>query len=54
VREAALLVLLDGLADEPPVLAFALPMRLQSVLGDLFFFAASYALPGAHPEAAAR
>lgn len=54
VREAALLVVLDGLADEPAVLAFALAMRLQSVLGDLFFFAASYALPDARPEAVAQ
>jgi glycosyltransferase 2 family protein len=54
VREAALLVLLDGAAGEPAVLAFALAMRLQSVLGDLFLFAASYALPSAGPEAVAR
>jgi hypothetical protein len=45
VREAALLVLLDGAAGAPAVLAFALVMRLQSVLGDLLLFAASYALP---------
>jgi glycosyltransferase 2 family protein len=51
VREAALLVLLDGAADESAVLAFALAMRLQSVLGDLFLFAASYALPSAEAEA---
>jgi glycosyltransferase 2 family protein len=45
VREAALLVLLDGTAGEPAVLAFALAMRLQSILGDVLFFAASYAFP---------
>ena len=44
VREAALLVLLDSAAGEPAVLAFALTMRLQSIGGDLLFFAASYAL----------
>jgi glycosyltransferase 2 family protein len=45
VREAALLVLLDAAAAEPAVLAFALAMRLQSVLGDLMLLAASYAFP---------
>jgi hypothetical protein len=49
MREAALLVLLDAAAGEPPVLAFALAMRLQSILGDLLFFAASYALPRSPP-----
>jgi uncharacterized membrane protein YbhN (UPF0104 family) len=51
VREAALLVLMDGAAGQPAVLAFALAMRVQSILGDLCFFAASYALPSAAPEA---
>jgi hypothetical protein len=51
VREAALLVLMDGAAGQPAVLAFALAMRVQSILGDLFFFAASYALPRGGPEA---
>jgi hypothetical protein len=45
VREAALLVLLDGAAREPTVLAFALAMRLQNIVGDLLFFAATFALP---------
>jgi glycosyltransferase 2 family protein len=52
VREAALLVLLEGAASEPAVLAFALAMRLQSVLGDMLFFAASYALPLRRPAQA--
>jgi glycosyltransferase 2 family protein len=47
VREAALLVLFDGAASEPAVLAFALAMRLQSILGDLMLLAASFALPRA-------
>ena len=51
VREAAILVLFDGTVEESAVLAFALAMRLQSVLGDLLFFAASYALPSAGQEA---
>jgi glycosyltransferase 2 family protein len=50
VREAALLVLMDDAASQPAVLAFALAMRVQSTLGDLCFFAASYALPSAGPE----
>jgi glycosyltransferase 2 family protein len=45
VREAALLVLLDGAAGEPALLAFALAMRLQSILGDLMLLAASSAFP---------
>jgi glycosyltransferase 2 family protein len=52
VREAALLVLLDEAAGEPPLLAFALAMRLQSILGDLMLFAASYAFPPRWPAGA--
>ena len=49
VREAALLVLLENAAGGPAVLAFALAMRLQSILADLLFFAASYVLPFSRP-----
>ena len=49
VREAALLVLMDDAAGESAVLAFALAMRVQSILGDLIFFAASYAFPAPWP-----
>jgi glycosyltransferase 2 family protein len=49
VREATLLALIAEPAGEPAALALALVMRVQNVVGDLLFFAASFALPSTQP-----